>query len=110
MFARERRSASDRARALVWLALTPAAWLAALLLTAAWAEAAQGGGRVLTTSDVVSIRIVENPDLGTTARIEPDGTINFPYVGRIRAAGVTEDDLARTIERRLIALKIIAGR
>ena len=109
MFARERRSASDRARALVWLALTPAAWLAALLLTAAWAEAAQGGGRVLTTSDVVSIRIVENPDLGTTARIEPDGTIKFPY-GRIRAAGVTEDDLARTIERRLIALKIIAGR
>ena len=46
---------------------------------------------------------------GNTYLVEPDGTINFPYVGRIRAAGRTEDDLARTIERRLIELKIIAG-
>jgi polysaccharide biosynthesis/export protein len=91
------------------MALLTAAWLGALLLVAAGAEAAQGGGRVLTTSDVVAIRVVENPDLDWTARVEPDGTINFPYVGRIRAAGLTEDDLARTIEKRLIELKIIAG-
>ena len=91
------------------MALVRAASLGALLLAAAGAQAAQGGGRVLTTSDVVAIRVVENPDLDWTARVEPDGTINFPYVGRIRAAGLTEDDLARTIERRLIALKIIAG-
>src|SRR5277367_3298959 len=67
-----------------------------------------GVGRVLTTSDVVAIRIVDHPDLDWTARIEPDGTINFPYVGRIKAAGLTEDDLARTVERRLVELKIIA--
>ena len=91
------------------MALVRAASLGALLLAAAGAQAAQGGGRVLTTSDVVAIRVVENPDLDWTARVEPDGTINFPYVGRIKAAGLTEDDLARTIERRLIALKIIAG-
>jgi polysaccharide biosynthesis/export protein len=91
------------------MALVRAASLGALLLAAAGAQAAQGGGRVLTTSDVVAIRVVENPDLDWTARVEPDGTINFPYVGRIRAAGLTEDALARTIERRLIALKIIAG-
>ena len=76
---------------------------------AALAVAAQGGGRVLTASDVVVIRIVDHPDLDWTARVEPDGTINFPYVGRIKAAGRTEDDLARAIERRLVALKIIAG-
>jgi polysaccharide biosynthesis/export protein len=80
-----------------------------LILATVGAQAAHGGGRVLTTSDVVAIRIVEYPDLDWTARVEPDGTINFPYVGRIRAAGLTEDDLARTIERRLIELKIIAG-
>jgi protein involved in polysaccharide export with SLBB domain len=67
-----------------------------------------GVGRVLTTSDVVAIRIVDHPDLDWTARIEPDGSINFPYVGRIKAAGLTEDDLARTVERRLVELKIIA--
>ena len=90
------------------LALIPAIWLDGLLLGVAGVQAAPGGGRVLTASDVVAIRIVDHPDLDWTARVEPDGTINFPYVGRIRAAGLTEDDLARTIERGLVALKIIA--
>ena len=63
---------------------------------------------MLTTSDVVAIRIIDHPDLDTTTRVEPDGTINFPYVGRIKAAGRTEDDLAREVERRLLELKSIA--
>jgi polysaccharide export outer membrane protein len=91
------------------MALIKAIWFGVLLLAAARAQAATGGGRVLTASDVVAIRIVDHPDLDWTARVEPDGTINFPYVGRIKAAGLTEDDLARTIERRLVELKIIAG-
>jgi protein involved in polysaccharide export with SLBB domain len=91
------------------MALIPAIWLGVLLLGAAGAQAGKGGGRVLTASDVVAIRIFDHPDLDWTARVEPDGTINFPYVGRIKAAGLTEDGLARMIERRLVELKIIAG-
>jgi polysaccharide biosynthesis/export protein len=83
------------------MALIPAIWLGALLLGAAGAQAT-GGGRVLTASDLVAIRIVDHPDLDWTTRVEPDGSINFPYVGRIRAAGLTEDDLARKIETRLV--------
>jgi len=109
MFACQRLSASDRERGTMRIALIRAVWLGVLLLVAAGAQAAQGGGRVLTTSDVVAIRIVDHPDLDWTTRVEPDGTINFPYVGRIRAAGLTEDDLARVIGRRLVELKIIAG-
>jgi protein involved in polysaccharide export with SLBB domain len=86
-----------------------AIWLSALLFAATGASAAASGGRVLTTSDVVSIRIVDHPELDTTTRVEPDGTIAFPYVGRIKAAGRTEDDLGRAVERRLIELKIIAA-
>jgi protein involved in polysaccharide export with SLBB domain len=89
--------------------MTPSAiCVSVLLLAAAWAPAARSGGRVLTTSDVVAIRIVDHPELDTTTRVEPDGTINFPYVGRIKAAGRTEDDLARAVESRLLELKIIA--
>jgi protein involved in polysaccharide export with SLBB domain len=84
-------------------------WLCISLVAPTVALAAQGGGRLLTASDVVAIRIPDHPDLDWTARIEPDGTINFPYVGRIKAAGLTEDDLARTLERRLVELKVIAG-
>ena len=79
-------------------------WLCISLVAPTVALAAQGGGRLLTASDVVAIRIPDHPDLDWTARIEPDGTINFPYVGRIKAAGLTEDDLARTLERRLVEL------
>jgi protein involved in polysaccharide export with SLBB domain len=87
----------------------PTIWLSAVLFAATGASAAGSGGRVLTTSDVVAIRIVDHPELDTTTRIEPDGTINFPYVGRIKAAGRTEDDLARAVGRRLVELKILAG-
>ncbi len=83
--------------------------ISALLFAATAASAAGRGGRVLTTSDVVAIRIVDHPELDTTTRIEPDGTINFPYVGRIKAAGRTEDDLGRAVGRRLVELKILAG-
>jgi protein involved in polysaccharide export with SLBB domain len=86
-----------------------AIWISALLFAATGALAAGSGGRVLATSDIVAIRIVDHPELDTTTRVEPDGTINFPYVGRIKAAGRTEDDLARAVGRRLVELKILAG-
>jgi protein involved in polysaccharide export with SLBB domain len=85
-----------------------AIWISVSLFAATGALAA-GGGRVLTTSDVVAIRIVDHPELDTTTRIEPDGTINFPYVGRVKASGRTEDDLGREVGRRLVELKILAG-
>jgi protein involved in polysaccharide export with SLBB domain len=87
----------------------PTIWLSALLFVATSASAAGSGGRVLTTSHVIAIRIVDHPELDTTTRVEPDGTINFPYVGRIKAAGRTEDDLGRALRGRLVELKIIAG-
>jgi polysaccharide export outer membrane protein len=82
---------------------------AALLMALICAAPALAGGRALTPMDVVTIRIVAAPDLDTTARVDPDGTIAFPYLGRIRAAGLTEDQLAEQIERGLIARKILAG-
>jgi polysaccharide biosynthesis/export protein len=55
------------------------------------------GGRVLSTSDVLQISVVNQAELNTTARIEPDGSIVFPYVGRIAAAGFTEDQIKEKI-------------
>jgi protein involved in polysaccharide export with SLBB domain len=79
-----------------------------LAVGAATAAPACAGGRVLTAMDVVTIKVLELPDLNATTRVEPDGTINFPFVGRIKAAGLTQDELARIIERRLVERKILA--
>jgi polysaccharide biosynthesis/export protein len=82
-------------------------WLAVLTIGAivpGWALAA---GRVLTPQDTVSIKVVNQPDMDTTTRVETDGTISFPYVGRIRAAGLTEDQVAHAIERQLASRQIV---
>ena len=62
---------------------------------------AEAGGRRLMPSDVIQIKVVNQSELDTQARVEPDGTIKFPYVGRIRAAGLTEDALASRISAAL---------
>jgi polysaccharide export outer membrane protein len=82
-------------------------WLTVLAIGAivpGWAFAA---GRILTPQDSISIKVVNQPDMDTTTRVETDGTISFPYVGRIRAAGLSEDQLAHTIERQLAARQIV---
>ena len=43
------------------------------------APARAAGGRILTSQDVVSIKVVNQPDMDTTTRVETDGTISFPY-------------------------------
>ncbi len=72
------------------------------------APSALAAGRVLATSDVVSIKILGQPELDTTTRVAQDGTIAFPYLGRIKAAGLTEDQLERAIALRLVQLQILA--
>jgi len=46
--------------------------------------------------------------VGVSGRDLAAGTINLPYAGRIKAAGLTEDQLERSIERRLVDLQILA--
>jgi polysaccharide biosynthesis/export protein len=82
-------------------------WLAVLIIgvvVPGWVLAA---GRVLTPQDSVSIKVVNQPDMDTTTRVETDGTISFPYVGRIRAAGLSEDQVAHAIERQLASRQIV---
>src|SRR5277367_1492554 len=60
-------------------------------------ERASATGRVLTAGDVLQVNVVNQAELNTVARIEPDGTISLPYVGRVKAAGLTEDQLKQNI-------------
>jgi polysaccharide export outer membrane protein len=70
-------------------------------------SALAAGGRVLTQQDSISIKVVNQPDMDTTTRVESDGTISFPYIGRVRAAGLSEDQLAHAIERQLASRQIV---
>jgi protein involved in polysaccharide export with SLBB domain len=91
------------------MALICAICVGLLFLAAVSASSAHAGGRLLTASDVLAIKVVSQQDLDTKVCVAPDGTINFSYVGRIKAAGLTEDELARAVERRLVELQILAA-
>ena len=82
---------------------TTAAGVALVLAAALWGSPAPAlaGGRLLSVDDVLQIKVVGQPDLDTTARVETDGTLNFPYAGRIHAAGRSQDDIARIIADKL---------
>jgi polysaccharide export outer membrane protein len=80
---------------------------ALFLLTAVAATNANAAGRRVAPSDVIQIHILNQPDLDTQVRVAPDGTISFPYLGRFRAAGLTEDELAARIRAGLARAGII---
>jgi polysaccharide export outer membrane protein len=82
-------------------------WLAVLAIGATVPGWALAAGRILTPQDSISIKVVNQPDMDTSTRVETDGTISFPYIGRIRAAGLSEDQLSHAIERQLASRQIV---
>jgi polysaccharide export outer membrane protein len=61
----------------------------------------------LNVADALQIKVVGQPDYDTTTRVETDGFINFPYVGRVRAAGRSEESVAAEIAASLAEKKIV---
>jgi len=83
-------------------------WCAVLLLACAVSPAlAQGEADreayVLGADDVVSVSVWLHPELERTARIRADGSIVFPPIGEIQAAGLTAKGLGDRIADRLSA-------
>lgn len=68
---------------------------------------AHAAGRVLVASDVVQIKVVGQPDLDTQVRVGSDGMIHFPYLGRVKAAGLAEEELAEQIKLGLAKAGIV---
>jgi protein involved in polysaccharide export with SLBB domain len=77
------------------------------LLAGLTSPAAAQGGRQLVASDVLQIKVVGQSDLDTQVRISNDGSINFPFLGRVQAAGLTEDALAERLKQGLARAGIV---
>src|SRR5712691_8013844 len=105
-----------RGRPMVNRNVTRAARVLAVLVTAtihgqplvpATPEPAAASTLRLGPEDVIQIRAVEADDIGDKPiRIAADGFITVPVIGRIKAAGLTVDDLQALIVQRLKPLII----
>ncbi|HVY49539.1 MAG TPA: polysaccharide biosynthesis/export family protein [Minicystis sp.] len=79
---------------------------------------AQGNGRPVDlpppqtatrigVGDVFELRIVGEDKLPTTFTVAPDGTVDLPYIKRIKAEGLEPQQLAETVRAKLIADQIL---
>jgi protein involved in polysaccharide export with SLBB domain len=60
-----------------------------------------GTAYILTANDVVHIRVFQEDDLETRARVSKDGTITVPLIGAITIAGKTIEQAAALIREEL---------
>jgi polysaccharide export outer membrane protein len=51
--------------------------------------------------DVLDVTVFKVPDLSKTVQVEADGTITYPLIGQVPAAGKTAHELARHLEQKL---------
>lgn len=57
---------------------------------------------VVGAQDVLNIAVLGEADLTRPVAVEADGTFDFPYVGRVRAAGQTLRAIKALIEKKLV--------
>jgi protein involved in polysaccharide export with SLBB domain len=62
----------------------------------------------LGSGDVFAVRVFNEPDLSQEYRVGPDGTIDFPYVGRLRVAGLEPANIADRIRSELRERRILS--
>jgi polysaccharide export outer membrane protein len=57
---------------------------------------------ILSPSDIILVKVFEDPDLDSQYRISQDGTINFPLLGLVKLSGQSVAGAATTIRERLL--------
>ena len=72
-----------------------------ILLASAPLQAQQTADYRLQPEDVLQITVYEQPDLDTRARINSNGEIAFPLLGKVTAAGLSVTELRDKIEELL---------
>ena len=74
---------------------------ALLVMTAGSGRAQSRPDVLLQARDVLNIVVVNETDLSGKFSIDADGTVSYPYVGRVKAAGVPLRELEATLRQRL---------
>jgi polysaccharide export outer membrane protein len=74
---------------------------AATIAVATGAAAQNNGDYVIGPGDVVRVIVFQNPDLTTEARVAESGTITFPLIGAVPAAGRSASALEQAVAQKL---------
>ncbi|MDR3515061.1 MAG: SLBB domain-containing protein [Azospirillaceae bacterium] len=78
------------------------------LVCAVASSAADNAGYRLVPADVISIKVVAVPDLSTQVRVDTDGSISFPFAGRLVVGGLTPDEVGQRIRAALLHGQVVS--
>jgi polysaccharide biosynthesis/export protein len=76
--------------------------VSAIAGTAASAQSQSPLGYVIGPKDVVSVACIEDTTLNGKFTVESDGTFTLPYIGAVKAAGLTVRQLEQAIKKSLV--------
>jgi len=86
----------------VWL-LTATALVIGVIAATGATTAAQIASYEIGAQDVLTISVFDEPSLSGKYAVELDGSLSFPLVGRIKAAGLSLRDFESDLRKRLAA-------
>jgi len=75
--------------------------LLALLSAPALCTGAETSTFTLGPGDIIEVSVWKDPDLTRQVIVQPDGYVNFPLIGEIKAAGRTIPEVRKDVEKRL---------
>jgi polysaccharide biosynthesis/export protein len=84
-------------------AFTVAALIGSLMAATGTRAAAQVASYVIGAQDVLTISVFDEPSLSGKYAVELDGSLAFPLVGRLKAAGMSLRDFESELRTRLAA-------
>lgn len=64
---------------------------------------------VVGPGDIFSVAIVGEKDLPQEFRVQPDGTVDFPYLDRLTVAGLEPQEIEELIKKQLVERKILVA-
>jgi polysaccharide export outer membrane protein len=64
---------------------------------------AQMSNYIIGAQDVLSVSVFDEPSLSGKYAVELDGSLSFPLIGRVKAAGLSLRDLENEVRKRLAA-------
>ena len=73
-----------------------------MLITASLsAQQREPANYVIGAEDILNVTVFNEPALSGRFRVENDGQFNYPFLGRIKAGGMTISDVAATLKTKL---------
>jgi polysaccharide export outer membrane protein len=66
-----------------------------------------GGVFPIGVGDLINVSVFETPELSGQLRVDPDGNVSMPLLGKVHVAGIKTDEAQKLIQERLTSADLV---